>query len=107
MFGFAERRAASLARGGVKVVRLLGHCTKLLTERGHAVSLSLGREMLDLYAELNRQQQTGFFLGLLDEFSPHPDAVLAAAKRYAEEPSAERLVELHTLAEPPRQELLR
>ena len=107
MFGFAERRAASIARGGVKVVRLLGYCAKLLTEGGHAVSTSLGREMLDLYAELNRQQQIGFFLGLLDEFSPDPEAVLAAAKRYAEEPLAERLVELHMLAEPPRQELLR
>jgi malonyl-CoA decarboxylase len=96
-----------MARGGVKVVRLLGYCAKLLTERGHAVSMSLGREMLDLYAELNRHQQIGFFLGLLDEFSPDPEAVLAAAKRYAEEPSAERLVDLHTLAEPPRQELLR
>ena len=107
MFGFAERRAASMARGGVKVVRLLGYCAKLLTDRGQAVSMSLGREMLDLYAELNRQQQIGFFLGLLDEFSPDPEAVLAAAKQYAEEPSAERLVDLHMLAEPPRQELLR
>lgn len=107
MFGFSERRAAVVARGGAKVLRLLGYCAKLLTERGQAVSMSLGREMLDLYAELNRQQQIGFFLGLLDEFSPDPEAVVAAAKRYAEEPSAERLVELHTLAESPRQELLR
>jgi len=107
MFGFAERRAAAVARGGAKVVRLLGHCSKLLTERGQAVSLSLGREMLDLYAQLNRQQQIRFFLGLLDEFAPDPEAVLAAARRYADEPSAERLVELHSLAEPPRQELLR
>jgi malonyl-CoA decarboxylase len=96
-----------MARGGVKVVRLLGSCAKLLSEGGQAVSTSLGREMLELYAELNRQQQIGFFLGLLDEFSPDPEAVLAAAKRYAEEPLAERLVDLHTLAEPPRQELLR
>ena len=44
MFGFAERRAASMARGGVKVVRLLGYCAKLLTERGQAVSTSLGRD---------------------------------------------------------------
>ena len=107
MFRFTERRVALVARGGVKVVRLLGYCAKLLTERGQAVSMSLGRETLDLYAELNRQQQLGFFLGLLDQFSPDPEAVLAAAKRYAEEPSAECLADLHKLAEPPRQELLR
>ena len=107
MFRFGERRAALMARGGIKVTRLLGQCAKLLTERGQAVSVSLARETLDLYAELNRRQQIGFFLGLLDEFSPDPQAVLAAAQRYAEEPSAERLSELHKLAEPPRQELLR
>lgn len=107
MFGFAERRAALVARGGVKVVRLLGYCAKLLTERGQAVSMSLARETLDFYMDLSRRQQIGFFLGLLDEFSPDPEAVLAAAKRYAEEPSAERLADLHKLAEPPRQELLR
>jgi malonyl-CoA decarboxylase len=107
MFGYAERRAAVVARGGAKVVRLLEDCAKLLTERGQAVSMSVSREMLELYVQLNRQQQIGFFLGLLDEFAPDPETVLAAAKRYADEPSAERLVELHTLAEPPRQELLR
>src|SRR5574341_3835 len=107
MFGFAERRLAIAARGGVKVVRLLEYCAKLLTERGQAVSTSLGRETLNLYAELNRQQQVAFFLGLLDEFSPDPEAVVAGAKRYAEEPSAEHLAELPNLAEPPRQELLR
>lgn len=107
MFGFTKRRATVMARGGIKVVRLFGYCAKLLTERGQAVSTSLARETLDLYAEFNRQQQVGFFLGLLDEFSPDPQAVMAAAQRYAEEPSAERLSELHQLAESPRQELLR
>jgi malonyl-CoA decarboxylase len=96
-----------MTRGGVKVVRLLAQCAKLLTERGQAVGTSFARETLDLYAGLDRRQQVGFFLGLLDEFSPDPQRVLAAAQRYAEERSAERLTDLHEVVEPPRQELLR
>lgn len=107
MFRFGERRAAVKARGGIGVVRLLSQCAKLLSGRGEAVSRALAGETLDLYAELNRRQQVGFFLGLLDEFSPDPQEVLAAAQRYADEASAERFAELYRAAEPPRQELLR
>lgn len=94
-------------QGGVKVDRLLSHCTKLLTERGQAVGVSLALEMLELYGELDRRQQVGFFLALLDGFSPDPQAALAAAERYAAEPSIDRFAHLHDAVEPPRQELLR
>jgi malonyl-CoA decarboxylase len=94
-------------QGGVKVERLLSHCTKLLTERGQAMGVSLAREMLELYGELDRRQQIGFFLALLDGFSPDPKAALAAAERYAAEPSIEVFAQLHDAVEPPRQELLR
>jgi len=94
-------------QGGVKVERLLSHCTKLLTERGQAMGVSLALEMLELYGELDRRQQVGFFLALLDGFSPDPKAALAAAERYAAEPSIEVFAQLHDAVEPPRQELLR
>jgi malonyl-CoA decarboxylase len=107
MLGASGRRAAALARGGIKVARLVEHCAKLLTERGQAGSISLARETLGLYADLDRHQQVAFFQVLLDEFSPDPKAVLEAAQRYGSFPSAERHAELHRLVEPPRQELLR
>jgi len=102
-----KKREGSNAQGGVKVERLLSQCQMLLTERGQAVSNSQAREMLELYAELDRRQQVGFFLGLLEGFSPDPKATLTAAERYAAEPSVELFAQLHEAVEPPRQELLR
>jgi malonyl-CoA decarboxylase len=101
------RREGANAPGGVRVERLLSHCAKLLSERGQAVSHSLALEILGLYAELDRRQQVGFFLGLLQGFSPDPKTALTAAERYAAEPTIEQFAQLHDAVEPPRQELLR
>jgi malonyl-CoA decarboxylase len=102
-----RKREESNAQGGVRVERLLSHCKKLLSERGQALSNSLAQEILELYAELDRRQQGGFFHGLLEGFSPDPKAALTAAERYAAEPSVELFAQLHDAVEPPRQELLR
>ncbi len=107
MFGVGGGRTTVTARGGIKVAQLLRHCAKLLTERGQAVSTALAREALALYAELDRPQRLAFFQALLGTFSPDPRQVLQAAERYATEPTAGRLAELHRVAEPARQELLR
>lgn len=107
MLGIMKGRTVSRTEGGVRVARLLNHCAKLLAERGQGVSLSLAREMWRLYAELNRREQVAFFLALLNEFSPDPKQILAAAERYAAEPSGETLEALNQLVESPRQELLR
>jgi malonyl-CoA decarboxylase len=107
MFGVGGARTTVTTRGGIKVAQLLRLCAKLLTERGQAVSTALAREALALYAELDRPQQVAFFKALLGTFSPDPRQVLQAAERYAAEPTAARLVELHRVAEPARQELLR
>jgi len=90
-----------------RVSRLVGLCTRLLSDRGHAVSHRLARDVLDGYAELESAPQAEFFRALVEDFSPDPQQALQAAQRYAEEPTAERLAELHGMVEPPRQELLR
>jgi len=107
MFGLVGKQGALTARGGIKVVRLLRHCHRLLSERGEAVGASIAGETLELYRELDRRQQAAFFSALLDEFSPDRAQVLEAAQRYAEDGSAEHLWQLNKLVEPPRQELLR
>lgn len=89
------------------MARLVSHCVKLLTERGQAVSVSLARDIWTLYAELSRREQVAFFVALLNEFSPDPKEILAAAERFAAEPSGETLETLNRLVESPRQELLR
>ena len=107
MFESVQKRAAVIARDGLKVRRLVVSCKKLLSERGEAAGVSLARVTLDLYRELDDKEQARFFAALVAEFSPDPQRVLAASKAYAAEPSAANLSQLSVAAEPPRQELLR
>ena len=107
MFESVHKRAAALARDGLKVRRLVVNCRKLLSERGEAAGVSLAKITLDMYRELDDKENARFFAALLSEFSPDPQRVLAASKAYADEPSAANLAKLSIAAEPPRQELLR
>jgi malonyl-CoA decarboxylase len=107
VFDSVQRRAADLARDGLRVRRLVDSCRELLSERGEAAGVSRARSTLDRYRELSRKEQAKFFAALLDEFSPHPGRVLAASQAYAADPSAAHLAAMITTAEPPRQELLR
>lgn len=107
MFESVQKRAATIARDGLKVRRLIVGCKKLLSERGEVAGVSLAKITLDLYRNLDRKDQARFFAALCAEFSPDPMRVLAASKAYAAEPSAANLAQLSMAAEPPRQELLR
>jgi malonyl-CoA decarboxylase len=107
MFKSVQKRAAAIARDGLKVRLLIVSCKKLLSERGEAAGVSLAKITLDLYRNLDKKDQARFFAALLAEFSPDPMRVLAASKAYAAESSAATLIQLSIAAEPPRQELLR
>ena len=107
MFESVQKRAAAIARDGLKVRRLVDRCRKLLSERGEAAGVSLAKLTLDQYRELDDKEIARFFVALLAEFSPDPQRVLAASNAYAAEPSAANLAQLAMSAEPPRQELLR
>jgi malonyl-CoA decarboxylase len=107
MFESVQKRAAVIARDGLRVRRLIAGCKKLLSERGEAAGVSLAKITMDLYRELDKKDQARFFAALLAEFSPDPMHVLAASKAYAAEPSAVNLSQLSIAAEPPRQELFR
>jgi malonyl-CoA decarboxylase len=107
MFESVQKRAVALARDGLRVRRLVGSCRKLLSESGEAAGVSLAKATIDLYRELDRSEQARFFNALRNEFSPDPEAVLAAAQAYAAQASAANLARLSSVTEPPRQELLR
>ena len=107
MFESVQKRAAAMARDGLKVRRLVQSCRRLLSGRGEATGESAARSMLELYRELDRRNQARFFAALFAEFSPDPQQVLAASQAYAAKPSAANLARLGKVAEPPRQELLR
>jgi malonyl-CoA decarboxylase len=107
MFATDQKRTKALARDAPQVRKLVESCKKLLSERGEASGVSLAKITLDLYRNLEKKEQARFFDLLRTEFSPDPEHVLAAAKAYAEQPSASNLAQLCVSAEPPRQELLR
>jgi malonyl-CoA decarboxylase len=86
---------------------LMKTCRHLLSARGEANSAGLAARAIEHYQRLPAAAHLVFFRQLASAFNPDPIVVLSAAERYAESPSAEHLVRLFTVSEPPRQELLR
>ena len=86
---------------------LMLDCKRLLSERGEANSVAIARQLVARFSALPDDQQGGFFNRLSRDFSPDPQAVLSVAQAYAQDPSADNLIRLTHLAEPPRQELFR
>lgn len=86
---------------------LMRACHHLLSARGEANSAGLAARAIEHYQRLPEAAHLGFFEQLASGFNPDPKVVLSAAERYSEVPSAEHLVRLVAVSEPPRQELLR
>ena len=82
-------------------------CHTLLTERGRIAGSRLAAEALDLYQLLDDRGRRSFFDVLIRDFSPNPEEVGRAADAYRMEPSADKLLQLQRVVEPPRQELFR
>jgi malonyl-CoA decarboxylase len=82
-------------------------CRALLSGRGEASGTALSREVLRAYEGMDREQRHAFFQLLAREFGPPPQAVHAAAEEYLRTGSADALVRLGEVVEPPRQELFR
>ncbi|MDP1693313.1 MAG: malonyl-CoA decarboxylase [Burkholderiaceae bacterium] len=87
--------------------QILADCRRLLSVRGEANGPLLAQEIVQRIDALSDEQRARFFDRLASDFSPDPQAVLDAARAYAEAPGAEALMRLTRLAEPPRQELFR
>jgi malonyl-CoA decarboxylase len=85
----------------------LADCRRLLSVRGEANGPLLAQAIVQRIEAFGDEQRWRYFDRLASDFSPDPQAVLAAARAYAEAPSAETLTRLTRLAEPPRQELFR
>lgn len=100
-------RLTQKARGDRTLEPLLRSCRQLVSERGQANVYALAVEAIEGYRQLPAARREGFFAALATEFAPPPDAVLAAATRYAQSPDADALSTLTRVVEPPRQELLR
>jgi malonyl-CoA decarboxylase len=101
------KNVARRAEGDRQLRSLMLDCRRLLSERGEANSVSIASHLVARFGNLPEAQQLTFFERLSQDFSPDPQAVLSVAQDYASAPTAENLIRLTRLAEPPRQELLR
>ena len=79
----------------------------LTSERGEANARGIAGKLVRQFKLLDKAEQLKFFEFLAKQFSPDPNAVLTAAKRYAESTDDDSLIHLFRTVEPPRQELLR
>jgi len=71
---------------------LMKTCRHLLSARGEANSADLATQAIEHYRRLPDAAHLTFFRQLATGFNPDPTAVLAAAERYAEAPTADHLV---------------
>lgn len=87
---------------------LLQDCRRLLSERGEANGPAIAAQVVREIDGLSEDARSRFFTHLARDFSPDPQQVLAAAQAWTAQPAdAQRLIDMATAAEPPRQELFR
>lgn len=94
-------------RDAAALRRLRETCATLMSERGATNSAKFAALAMERYAALDDGAREAFFGLLAGHYAPDPERVLACAKAYAAERSAENLARLFQEVEPPRQELLR
>ena len=90
-----------------RTLKLVKECHRLLSVRAEANSPAIAQSIIAELNELTEAEQDALFYALAQEFSPDPQAALAAAQAYAATPTANALAALSAAAEPPRQELFR
>ncbi len=81
-------------------------CEDLLSGRGEATGLAIGRSVLDRYRALDAEGRRGFFAMLRDRFGVDEPALDAALARWRTGDGADPRA-LHTASEPRSQELIR
>ena len=101
------KHAAQKIRSDHELDVLMRACRRLLSVRGEPNSAVVAASALAAWQHLPDAAQLRFFELLADELGPDPKVVLEAARRFAAAPSAEHLMQLTGVVEPPRQELLR
>src|SRR3977135_3243319 len=86
---------------------LVDMCEELVSVRGEASGTALARDILFRFAELTTGPRIAFFEALAHRFGPDLNRLERAVEAWRKAPSDVAAAELHTPAEPRRQELLR
>src|SRR5258708_5773605 len=95
-------------RGGAEHSEsLVDMCEELVSVRGEASGTALARDILFRFAELTTGPRIAFFEALAHRFGPDLERLDRAAQAWRKAPSDAAAAELHSAAEPRRQELPR
>src|SRR3982075_1199072 len=86
---------------------LVDMCEELVSVRGEASVTALARDILFRFAELTTGPRIAFFEALAHRFGPDLERLERAVEAWRKAPSDAAAAELHSAAEPRRQELLR
>ena len=109
--GDRGRELISFGRGelarAANAADLLQLCEDLMSRRGEASGVALGRLILERYAALPEAERLAFLRLVATEFDADHEAVDAAIAAYRADPTRARLGLLHEAAEPRAQELIR
>lgn len=89
------------------LAKTLSATKKLMSERGESNGASMANDVLNHYEKLNDAHRENFYTSLAQRFNPDPKEIMSAAQAYAKDASAQNLIWLTKVTEPPRQELLR
>ncbi len=108
----SERSRTLLRRGEpadskYEASELLVLCEALLSGRGEASGVTMAREVLDGYHELDAGGRLTFFENLARRFGPDHERLKQAIEALCDEPSDADASDLHFASEPRRQELFR
>lgn len=91
-----------MGAGGVEAI-----CETLLSSHGEASGMALARTILDRWSRFNEEQRRDFMVMLLERFGPDAARLEKAIDDYRGLRTPQALLELHSAAEPRRQELIR
>lgn len=99
------RGSEGLGRNTVpSLVQLAG---ALLSSRGEASGVALAEEIMRRYAALDQAGKTAFLTELNQRYTPDPEAIRLAFRKFDSAPSPATLEALSAAVESPRQEIIR
>jgi len=101
------KAARKKSQGSTELKRLLIACDRLLGESGESVSIAMAQDAIERFHQLDGEHRRRFYKQLANRYNPDPQTILESAQAFAQSNSAQDLIHLVQVTEPPRQELFR
>jgi len=103
----ALKQARKQSAQKTELKRLLSDCDRLLGEAGESISVSLARQALGRFHNMDQDTRLGFYDTLASRYNPNLAEIEKAVAAYTASKDPRDLIRITQAAEPPRQELLR